>query len=155
MVGQGELRIITRDQTTPWSSGNNNPNAGTRAAMSITAGDVGDPWAVVQEFIIDPIDGYLRVWVAKGSGGFNLLYEKTNGYGLSYADTDPNQDLWYCLLANFYSWHRANSSVATFNWDETYGTSRKVDYGYSGFFINPTRTVTDVMRHANYDLIGA
>ncbi len=155
MVGQGELRIITRDQTTPWTSGNNNPNSGTRAATAITAGDVGDPWAVIQEFIIDPIDGYLRVWVAKADGGFNLLYEKTNGYGLSYADTDPNQSLWYALLANFYSWHRADSSVATFNWDETYGTSRRVDYAYSGFKINPTFDVNDVMRHANYDLIGA
>lgn len=155
MVGQGELRIITRDQTTPWTSSNNNPDAGTRAATAITVGDVDTPWATIQEFIVDPIDGYLRVWVAKGSGGFTLLYEKTGGYGLSYADTDPNQALWYAIMGNFYSWHRANSSVATFNWDETYGTSRRVDYAYSGFRVNPTFTVNDVMRHANYDLIGA
>lgn len=156
MVGQGSLRFITRDKrSAPWSSSNSSVDDAVRASVGLSAGDVGDWLGVIVEFNIDPIDGFVRWWVAKGSAGFSLVYEKTGGYGLSYADTDPNQDKFYALLANHYGWHRANSSVALYNWDDTDGNVRKLDYAYSGFRVNPTFTVADVMGHANYDLIGA
>lgn len=151
-VGQGLLRIVTRDQTTPWSVGNNNPVGNTRASVQITLADVGDWWAVIRDYTVDPIDGHLHAYLAKGAAGFNQIVNVNGGYGLSYANSDVNQALWYGLLLNYYSWHRYTPGP-TFNWDDQYGNVRTIAYACTGILVNPTGLdVADVQSHANYFL---
>lgn len=154
-IGQGQLRIVTRNQSTPWTTSNNNPTSTTEASVSITGADVGDWWAVVHDFTIDPLDGHLAVWLAKGAGGFTQIVNLTGGYGLSYADSDPLQALWYGLLINLYSWHRFTPGPLN-NWDDTYGNRRRLIYAPSGIHVAPPPTITPtrLMSHNNYYLQG-
>lgn len=156
--GQGQFEIFTRetDSGLAWpSSGSTAWSATTRYTTPITATDVGDWWGIVSDYTIDPIDGHLHVWLAKGGNGFTQVVNLNSGYGLSYADSDPNQDLFYVQLANFYSWHNANSSVALNNWDDTYGNVRSMAYAFAGVIVSPSGvTASDLQAHCNHFLQG-
>ncbi|MEM9134274.1 MAG: glycoside hydrolase family 16 protein [Actinomycetota bacterium] len=161
--GKGQFELFTRETdsglawpssgTTPWSTT-------TRHIETITASDVGNWWAIVSDYIIDPLDGHLHVWLAKGSAGFTQIVGLDGGspaerWGLSYADTDPNQDLWYVQLANYYAFRNTTASVATNNHDDSIGNVRTIEYGNSGVFVDPaTRTAADLQTHCNYFLQG-
>ncbi len=153
--GQSKFEVITRNTTTAWpSSGQAAYTSTVEHSEAISGTDVGDWWALVSDYTIDPLDGHLHVWLAKGSGGFSQIVNLNNGYGLSYADTDPNQDLFYAMLTNFYSWHNDQTNALN-NWDDTYGNVRSMAYAFGGVIVSPSGvTVSTLQDHCNHFLQG-
>ena len=159
-IGEAELKIITRQQAAPYTAGSPSPPSTVQATIPITPADVGSWWATVYDFIIDPTDGYLRVYLNKGDGaGMTQIVNITGGYGYAYANGDPNNDVFYSILMSYYSWHRfTNDPVnAPNNWDPTYGIARTMAFAYSGMIVDPEPQgidIADVLSHANYFIDG-
>lgn len=154
--GGGTWKVVTRDQTTAWTSGQ--PPSTTHYTKTITAGNVGQWWGVVVRGQLDPLQGYLEVWLNTGSGFVKVVdIPDGTGWGWAWADGNSNNNIFYAMLGpRIYVWHRFTNDAtnAPNNWDDTYGNVRTMASGWSGLIVAPSVTASDVMGHLNYYLLG-
>ena len=156
-IGDGFLRIDTRDRTTPWDSSGSSISGTRRADVAITGGDVGDLWATFVRGKLDPTQGFLEVWLKKGSGQWAKIVDVTGGWGWAWADGDSRNGLFYAVGGpRFYSWHRFTNDPtnAPDNWDPGY-PEREMAIG--GYYLrtNPTRPNADYLSHGAWIVEGA
>lgn len=138
MVGEASFRVITRDSQTPGRA----PAEGVVEHLEpITEADVGQPWAVVHRFRLNPVDGFLEVWLNKAGTGWRKIVDRPAGFGWGFAEDDPQSKLWYPILANYYCWHRDSKLVAE-NWDPRW-IEREMAYGFSGY--SKSKTAAEAM----------
>lgn len=150
---QGQYEIITRDSTTALVSGSSAPPTNSRYTRAFNASDVGNWWASIFRFKLDPIAGFFEAHLNTGSG-FNKVVDVPSGWGWSYADSDPDNELFYALLGpRVYCYHRYTNNL-TNNWDPTYGNVRDVWMRWSSLAINPSFGIVDIISHCNYFLNG-
>ena len=153
-IGDSQLKFVTRDQATAWTSGQ--PPSVTHHTEPIGASDVGNWWGVVTVGQLDPVVGTLEVWLNTGTG-FTKVVDVTGGWGWAWAEGNSNNDIFYAQLGpRFYSWHRYTNDPtnAPNNWDPAYN-ERVLASAWSGLIINPSVTTADVLSHCNFLLDGA
>jgi len=147
----GKIIFTTRDKSTPVNPDDTSMTATDQAIVSLSPDDVGNWWSVAYSYCIDPAgtDGFLNIWVDKGAG-FEQVVSLNEPWGIWYGSGHPDNEMFYPIVAQFYSWHRYTNypTEAPNNWDDTYGNVREMCYAYTGISINGSLTDQQLFDHA-------